>query len=53
MSFRLVKDGIFDEDGITHILTTPIDVEREPGDPMPSGTRNLSNNISDLKAQVG
>lgn len=45
-SFFLVRDGHFDEDGITAILL-------EPGNfPGCSGSRNLGDNLSDLKAQV-
>lgn len=42
VAFKLVKDGIFQEDGITEILTN-----QKYG-----GTRNLKDNISDLRAQV-
>ncbi|KAJ3327850.1 hypothetical protein HDU76_011010 [Blyttiomyces sp. JEL0837] len=46
-SFRLVRDGVFDEEGVTNILL------REPAQyPGCSGTRCLRDNISDLKAQV-
>ncbi|ORY35049.1 Hydantoinase B/oxoprolinase-domain-containing protein [Naematelia encephala] len=46
-SFKLVKKGIFDEPGITKLLFD------DPGSyPGCSGTRTLSDNISDLKAQV-
>ncbi|KAK7701289.1 hypothetical protein SLS64_010332 [Diaporthe eres] len=45
-SFFLVRDGHFDEEGITAILL-------EPGNfPGCSGSRNLGDNLSDLKAQV-
>lgn len=45
-SFFLVRDGHFDEDGITAILL-------EPGKfPGCSGSRSLGDNLSDLKAQV-
>ncbi|ETO34065.1 5-oxoprolinase (ATP-hydrolysing), partial [Reticulomyxa filosa] len=44
-SLKLVKQGVFMEEEVTHILTTP-------SDPQSSGTRNLANNISDLKAQI-
>lgn len=37
-SFKLVKDGVFQEDQIKEIL---------------KNSRNLSDNLSDLKAQVG
>jgi len=54
MSFLLVKNGVFDTEGITKILSTPVDTG-EPlvaGEVKPTGTRNLKYNISDLKAQV-
>jgi 5-oxoprolinase (ATP-hydrolysing) len=46
MSFKLVTNGVFQEEGITQILMSSA---RIPGC---SGTRNLSDNISDLRAQV-
>ncbi|KAI9366847.1 Hydantoinase B/oxoprolinase-domain-containing protein [Zopfochytrium polystomum] len=46
-SFKIVKAGKFDEDGLTDILFV------QPGKyPGCSGTRCLSDNLSDLKAQV-
>ena len=39
MSFHLARDGVFQEEGISKLLTD-------------AGTRNLSDNLSDLKAQV-
>lgn len=45
-SFKLVRDGVFDEKGVTEILMEP---GKYPGN---SGTRNLADNLSDLKAQV-
>ena len=46
-SFKLVKAGKFDEPGITKLLFD------DPGSyPGCSGTRTLSDNISDLKAQI-
>ena len=46
-TFRLVKNGLFDEKGITHLLVdVPATFEGC------SGTRCLRDNISDLKAQV-
>ena len=45
-SFHLVRGGRFDEAGITALLQAPA---REPGC---SGTRNLADNLADLKAQV-
>lgn len=45
-SFRLIRDGHFDEEGITKILLAPGD---HPGC---NGSRRLGDNLSDLKAQV-
>ncbi|XP_018407362.1 PREDICTED: 5-oxoprolinase [Cyphomyrmex costatus] len=45
-SFLLVHEGIFQEEELTNALMAP---NKVPGS---SGTRNLSNNISDLKAQI-
>ncbi|KAK6622554.1 hypothetical protein RUM44_002366 [Polyplax serrata] len=45
-SFKLVKGGVFQEEEITAALMKPRDI------PGCSGTRNLSDNLSDLKAQV-
>uniref|UniRef100_S4R7X5 5-oxoprolinase, ATP-hydrolysing n=1 Tax=Petromyzon marinus TaxID=7757 RepID=S4R7X5_PETMA len=46
ISFKLVKDGIFQEEAVTEALVAPSLV---PGS---SGTRNLQDNLSDLRAQV-
>ncbi|KAL3922607.1 MAG: hypothetical protein SGILL_002117 [Bacillariaceae sp.] len=46
IAFKLVRDGKFQEDGITEILKSPGKI---PGN---SGTRNLRDNLSDLRAQV-
>jgi 5-oxoprolinase (ATP-hydrolysing) len=46
-SFKLVKNGEFQEEGITHIMN-----EQTGVNPLIRGTRNLSDNISDFKAQV-
>ncbi|KIK64089.1 hypothetical protein GYMLUDRAFT_40325 [Collybiopsis luxurians FD-317 M1] len=47
LSFKLVKGGQFDEEGITDLMY------HQPAKyPGCSGTRTLSDNISDLKAQV-
>lgn len=45
-SFRLIRDGYFDEDGITKILLAPGEY------PGCNGSRRLGDNLSDLKAQV-
>ncbi|RLV96077.1 hypothetical protein JA1_000578 [Spathaspora sp. JA1] len=47
VSFKLCNQGVFDEAGITRILYD--EPSKYPGG---SGTRTLSDNISDLKAQV-
>lgn len=46
IAFKLVKDGAFQEAGLTELLMAPGKLEGN------SGTRNLQDNISDLKAQV-
>eukprot|EP00978_Attheya_sp_CCMP212_P003417 scaffold7033_cov40-Attheya_sp.AAC.1 len=46
VAFKLVRDGKFQEEGITEILMEP---GKRPGN---SGTRNLRDNLSDLRAQV-
>lgn len=46
IAFKLVRDGQFQEEGITEILNSPGKI---PGN---SGTRNLHDNLSDLRAQV-
>lgn len=45
-SFLLVENGQFKEDEIIKALTTPTGVKGA------TGTRNLADNLSDLKAQV-
>ncbi|XP_048473496.1 5-oxoprolinase [Rhincodon typus] len=45
-SFKLVKDGVFQEEAVTKALQAPAQI---PGS---SGTRNLHDNLSDLRAQV-
>jgi len=51
-TFKLVENGIFNEAGITELLQAPGKIERKLGEPAISGTRLLSDNLSDLKAQV-
>jgi 5-oxoprolinase (ATP-hydrolysing) len=51
-SFKLVEDGIFQEDGISELMLAPGRLTPQPGRPSISGTRLLADNISDLKAQV-
>lgn len=46
VAFKLVEGGKFQEEGITEILNAPGKI---PGN---SGTRNLRDNLSDLRAQV-
>jgi 5-oxoprolinase (ATP-hydrolysing) len=52
ISFKLVEEGIFQEEGISELLLAPGKLEPQPGRPAISGTRLLADNISDLKAQV-
>jgi len=51
-SFKLVKNGVFDEEGITKILNSPSLVPRKKNEAPCVGTRNLKDNLSDLKAQI-
>jgi 5-oxoprolinase (ATP-hydrolysing) len=51
-SFKLVKNGQFQEDGISQLMLAPGKITPAPGRPSISGTRLLADNISDLKAQV-
>lgn len=46
VAFKLVRDNKFQEEGITEVLRSPAAI---PGN---SGTRNLRDNLSDLRAQV-
>lgn len=46
VAFKLVKQGVFNEEGISDLLKAPGKI---PGN---FGTRNLSDNLSDLRAQV-
>jgi len=46
VAFKLVRNGVFQEEGITEVLKAPGTI---PGS---SGTRNLRDNLSDLRAQV-
>ena len=48
MSFKIVKDGQFQENEVAEILTNTENYTH----PDAKGTRNLSDNISDFKAQV-
>lgn len=48
VAFKLVKNGEFDQQGITELLTAP----GRAGIPGVAGTRNLTENLSDLRAQV-
>ena len=52
VSFKLVRDGVFQEKGISELLLSPGTIKQQPGQPSISGTRRLSDNLSDLKAQV-
>jgi hypothetical protein len=46
IAFKLVEKGAFQEEGITALLQAPGQLEGN------FGTRNLQDNLSDLKAQV-
>jgi 5-oxoprolinase (ATP-hydrolysing) len=51
-TFKLVVSGVFQEEQVTEILLAPGKIKR-PSHLLPlSGTRNLKDNLSDLKAQV-
>ncbi len=52
LSFKLVKNNVFQEEGISQLLLAPSKIASEQGRPVISGTRLLSDNLSDLKAQV-
>ena len=51
-SFKLVENGLFQEEGIAKLLLAPGRIQPPPGRPVIAGTRLLADNISDLKAQV-
>jgi len=51
-SFKLVEQNVFQEEGISELLLAPRNITTEEGRPPISGTRLLSDNLSDLKAQV-
>ncbi len=51
-SFKLVSKGSFNEAGIRQLLFAPGMIRRAPDQAAISGTRRISDNISDLKAQV-
>ncbi|MEE8434599.1 MAG: hydantoinase B/oxoprolinase family protein, partial [bacterium] len=51
-SFKLVRDGRFQEEGIIELLMAPGRIPPAPGRPANSGTRRLEDNLYDLKAQV-
>lgn len=46
ISFKLIKDGLFQEKALTDMLMAPGKISGS------SGSRNLNDNISDLRAQV-
>jgi 5-oxoprolinase (ATP-hydrolysing) len=52
LSHKLVSAGVFDEAGVTELLQAPGKIVVPDGEPACSGTRNLSDNLSDLRAQV-
>ncbi len=51
-SFKLVENGVFNETEISRLLLLPQEIKQKLGAGKISGTRRLSDNISDLKAQV-
>jgi 5-oxoprolinase (ATP-hydrolysing) len=51
-TFKLVENGVFNEEGITVLLQSPGKINRKSGETAISGTRLLSDNLSDLRAQV-
>ncbi len=51
-SFKLVENGVFQEEGISDLMLAPEKITPATGRPAISGTRLLADNISDLKAQV-
>ena len=51
-TFKLVENGVFNEGSITELLKSPGKIKRKSGETAISGTRLLSDNLSDLKAQV-
>ncbi len=51
-TFKLVKNGVFQEEGIIELLQAPSRLPRQTGQAPISGTRTLADNLSDLKAQV-
>jgi len=48
MGFKIVKDGMFQEEELTQLLCE----QPRDANPLIVGTRNLKDNISDFKAQV-
>lgn len=52
LSFKLVEGGVFQEDALRELLTTPPRVPGGDGTQVISGTRALADNVSDLKAQI-
>ena len=50
VSFKIVRGGAFQEADITRLLLAPGDLAASV--PGISGTRNLADNLSDLRAQV-
>lgn len=52
MGLKIVKDGVFQEKEIVKLLMEPGLTERNPWELPSFGTRCLSDNLSDLKAQI-
>lgn len=51
-AFKLVENGVFQEDGIISILTAETTDEEGDSKQVVPGTRRIEDNLSDLKAQV-
>ena len=51
-TFKIVQNGIFNESEIIDLLSAPTKILTDFGERKISGTRSLSDNLSDLKAQV-
>ena len=48
VSFKIVKNGVFNEEELTEVLTNQSKVVN----PLITGTRNLKDNLADFKAQI-
>lgn len=48
MSFKIVKNGVFNQEELTEVLTN----QSKEVNPLITGTRNLKDNLADFKAQI-